>query len=104
MSHASTQEYFLFYVWLDAGVVVVLVGIRPRLLGTKRYRVCDVTDHRCGTRGTGRLFVRGLETWDLWGEKTQLCCTWEEEGEHRGLFMSRRKKEASCRKKAMKGL
>lgn len=69
MSHASTQEYFLFYVWLDAGVVVVLVGIRPRLLGTKHYRVCDVTDHRCGTRGTGRLFVRGLETWDLWGKK-----------------------------------
>lgn len=103
MSHASTQEYFLLYVWLDAGVVVVLVGIRPRLLGTKHYRVCDVTDHRCGTRGTGRLFVRGLETWDLWGKK-QLCCTWEEEGEHRGLFMSRRKKEASCRKKAMKGL
>lgn len=39
----------------------MLVGIRPRLLGTKHYRVCDVTDHRCGTRGTGKLFtVRGF--------------------------------------------
>lgn len=58
----------------------MLVGIRPLLFGTKHYRVCDVTDHRCGTRGTGRLFVRGLETWDLWGKKHSCAVAGKKKG------------------------
>lgn len=76
----------------------MLVGIRPRLLGRKRYRVCDVTDHRCGTRGTGRLFAR-FGNLGFVG-KNSCAVAGKKKGSIGSLFISRRKKEVSCRKKS----
>lgn len=47
--------------------------------------------------------LRGLETWDLW-EKNSCAVAGKKKGSIGSLFISRRKKEVSCRKKAMKGL